>query len=184
MSDSPTDWVRGDWIQTFTGRAFYPLDPRPEDIDPADIAHSLSLQCRFGGHVRDFYSVAEHCVRMADAVAPEHALAALLHDATEAYVIDLPRPLKRMLPDYRTMEDRVWAAIATRFDVDPVLPPEVKEADNRILIAERNALLTPPPQAWVETGLEPLPIHGVVGWGPGFAEEQYERELARLTGGS
>jgi hypothetical protein len=95
MLEQATRDRRGDWMQTFTGRAFYPLDPRPEDIDPVDIAHALSLICRYGGHSSRFYSVAEHCVLMSHAVAPEHALWALLHDATEAYLGDMIRPLKR-----------------------------------------------------------------------------------------
>src|SRR5689334_2642685 len=118
-------WERGDWMQTFTGRRFYPLSPRPGEIDPADIAHALSLLCRYGGHVDRFYSVAEHCVLMSQAVAPEDALAALLHDATEAYVVDVPRPLKRQLAGYREIEEQVWFAIAYRFRLDYELPAAV-----------------------------------------------------------
>ena len=86
---------KGDWIQTFTGRAFYVLDPRPEDVDIEDIAHALSMQCRFAGHCREFYSVAQHSVTASWLVPPEDALWGLLHDAAEAYVVDLPRPIKR-----------------------------------------------------------------------------------------
>lgn len=95
------DKRRGDWMMTYSGRAFWPLDPRADEIDPLDIAHALSMLCRYGGHVRRFYSVAEHCVLMSHAVAPEHALWALLHDATEAYMVDLPRPINRILLDER-----------------------------------------------------------------------------------
>src|ERR1035437_1784040 len=112
-----TGWLRGDWMQVYSGARFYPLDPRPDEIDAADIAHALSLLCRYGGHVDRFYSVAEHCVLMSRAVAPENALAALLHDATEAYVVDVPRPLKRCLRDYAPIEAAVWRAIASRFSV-------------------------------------------------------------------
>src|SRR4051812_20612492 len=93
------DWLRGDWMQTYTGRAFWPLDAQPEDVDPLDIAAALSMLCRYGGHVSRFYSVAEHCLLMSEAVAPEHALWALLHDATEAYMGDMVRPLKRQMPE-------------------------------------------------------------------------------------
>lgn len=174
-------WHRGDWMQTFTGRRFYPLDPRADEIDPADIAHALSLLCRFGGHVDRFYSVAEHCILMSVAVDPENALPALLHDATEAYVVDVPRPLKRQLPDYRAIEDRVWGAIAIRFGVDLVLPAQVHEADNRILLNERKALM-PRAGTWAidEDGYEPLPVM-IVGAQPAEAERAYLERLAELT---
>lgn len=171
---------RGDWMQTYTGRRFYPLDPRSAEIDPADIAHALSLLCRYGGHVDRFYSVAEHCVLMSEWVSPENALAALLHDATEAYVVDVPRPLKRVLSGYERIEYRVWLAMVLRFDLDLDLPVQVKEADERILLTERNALM-PRHERWEQDGIiEPLPV-AVVGWGPVEAERRYLKRLAQLT---
>lgn len=173
-------WTRGDWMQTYSGRRFYPLDPHPDEIDPTDIAHALALLCRYGGHVDRFYSVAEHCVLMSEAVAPEHALAALLHDATEAYVVDVPRPLKRQLPDYRAIEDRVWVAIAWRFNLPYELPGPVKAADDRILLTERNALM-PRAERWEQDGVvEPLPVD-IQGWAPSEAERRYLDRLAALT---
>jgi hypothetical protein len=176
-----TGWLRGDWMQTHSGRRFYPLDPRPEEIDAEDIAHALSLLCRYGGHVDRFYSVAEHCVLMSEAVAPEHALAALLHDATEAYVCDVPRPLKRVLTGYRDIEDRVWYAIAVHFSIDLVLPSEVHEADNRILINERTALMRRSERWGVDDTHLPLPVE-VTGWAPADAEDRYLTRLEELTG--
>lgn len=171
-------WVRGDWMQTFSGLRFYPLDPRPDEIDPRDIAHALSLLCRYGGHVDRFYSVAEHCVLMSEAVSAEHALAALLHDATEAYVVDVPRPLKRQLPGYREIEDRVWYVIALRFRIDLELPTAVKEADSRILLTERDALM-PRHDEWDVDGMEPLPV-AITGWSPEEAERRYAARLTEL----
>lgn len=171
---------RGDWMQTFTGGRFYPLDPRPEDMHPEDIAHALSLLCRYGGHVDRFYSVAEHCVLMSRAVPPEHALAALLHDATEAYVVDVPRPLKRYLPEYRAIEDRVWRAIAARFGISVVLPAQVIEADSRILLTERRVLM-PRAERWSQDDdYSALPVE-VSGWLPDVAERRYLSRLAELT---
>jgi hypothetical protein len=171
---------RGDWMQTYSGGRFYPLDPRADEIDPADIAHALSLLCRYGGHVDRFYSVAEHCVLMSEWVAPEHALAALLHDATEAYVVDVPRPLKRYLRDYRSIEDAVWSAIAFRYGIDVQLPTQVKEADDRIILTERAALLSRA-ERWPQMAyLAPLPVI-VVGWPPEEAERRYMERLAALT---
>lgn len=172
----------GDWMQTFTGRAFYPLDARVEDIDGLDIAHALSHICRYNGHVNRFYSVAEHCVLLSRAVAPEFALWALLHDATEAYVGDVIRPLKRHLPGYIENEDRLMAVIADAFDLDGrTIPSAVKDADNRILLTERAELLGPVPGSWgYLEDLEPLPVD-VVGLAPSAAKAAYTNRLKELT---
>ena len=173
-------WVCGDWMQTYSGGRFYPCDPRAEDINPLDIAHALSLLCRYGGHVDRFYSVAEHCVLMSEAVSPENALVALLHDATEAYVVDVPRPLKMELPDYRAIEANVWLAIAERFGVDPEHNPDVKEADNRILLTERDALMSKATRPWYQDSrFTPLPVH-IEGWTPLQAESNYTYRLMKL----
>lgn len=174
-------WERGDWMQTYTGARFFPADPRPDEIDPLDIAHALSLLCRYGGHVERFYSVAEHCILMSYAVPPEDALAALLHDATEAYVVDLPRPLKRLCPDYQAIEAAVWIAIARHFGLpSPDLPASVKDADNRILLTERNRLMPNTRHPWFQDGrMKPLPVV-VRGWAPAVAERRYLHRLAEL----
>jgi len=170
-------------MQTYSGRRFYPLDPRPDEIDPADIAHALSLLCRYGGHVDRFYSVAEHCVLMSEWVEPANALAALLHDATEAYVCDVPRPLKRQLPGYREIEHRVWIAISARFGITLDVPDQVKEADDRILLTERDEMMSRTRYSWEQDELyAPLPVL-VTGWHPPEAEQRYLDRLAELTGG-
>jgi 5'-deoxynucleotidase YfbR-like HD superfamily hydrolase len=107
----------GNWSQTFTGLQFWPCDPRREDVRVEDIAHALALQCRFAGHCRVPYSVAEHSVRVAEWVWDETSgdrrasLAALLHDASEAYCVDVPRPLKPYLTGYREIEHGVMHVI-------------------------------------------------------------------------
>lgn len=168
---------RGDWMQTYTGRAFYPMAPEPDDVDPVDIAHALSLLCRYGGHCARFLSVAEHCVLMSQAVTPENALWALLHDATEAYLGDMIRPLKHAMPAYRQAEDRLMAVICDRFGLGRECPAEVKLADNRILRDERDALMASPPLPW--SSVERVPALGVdiQCWSPADAERRY---LARL----
>lgn len=176
MSDET--WLRGDWMQTYTGRRYYPMDPHPGDIDPWDIAHALSLLCRYGGHVNRFYSVAEHCVHMSRSVPEEDALAALLHDATEAYVVDVPRPVKRYLDNYKDIEAKVWGAIAIRFGISATLPASVHDADNRILLTEKAALLPASEGVW--PGLEdiqPLDVP-IRAWSPERAKIEY---LDRLT---
>lgn len=177
----PGSGRRGSWIQTFTGRAFWPLDPRADEIDPADISHALAHLCRYNGHVRRHLSVAEHCVLMSHAVSPGNALWALLHDATEAYMGDMIRPLKRHMPSFAAAEDRLMAVICVRFGLDPVMPAEVHEADSRILVDERNALMAPPPLPWPgDERVERLGVE-IHGWSPSEAEARYLARLRELT---
>lgn len=176
-----TETLRGDWMQTYTGRAFYPMAPRVADIDSVDIAHALSLLCRYGGHVSRFYSVAEHCVLMSHAVAPENALWALLHDATEAYMGDMIRPLKAAMSAYREAEDRLMRVICDRFNLDHTCPAEVKDADNRILLDEREALMSAKPLPWASIEWRsPLSVD-IQAWAPQEAEHRYLVRLRNLV---
>jgi len=115
------------WIQTYKGRKFFPLDPRPDDIYIRDISHRLGLLYRFNGHSVVFYSVADHSVLVSRAVAEEHALWGLLHDASEAYISDLPRPIKKKMPDFLEIEERIQRAVAERLGL---LWPIVLETRN------------------------------------------------------
>lgn len=138
----------GDWIQTFTGVQFFPLDPRREDIRLEDIAHALSNLCRFGGHTNEFYSVAQHSV-LVSWQTPEHPREALLHDATEAYLVDVPRPIKGHLAGYAEIEAHLAGCIGNRFGLvlNP-LPADVKEQDERALMTEKRDLRGPSPAPW------------------------------------
>lgn len=172
---------QGDWMQTYTGRQFWPLDPEPAEIDILDIAHSLSMQCRYAGHCRNFYSVAEHCVLLSLAVEPEHAFWALMHDASEAYLVDIPRPVKPALVNYRNVEDRMMLAICARFGLAPDMPRAVKEADNRILADEAAQNMSRPPVPWADTGA-PLGVT-LQFWTPAKAQDQFMarfREVAYI----
>lgn len=143
---------RGDWIQTYGGGMYFPAWPSFEDVHLTDIAHALSNLCRFGGHCKRFYSVAEHSVWVSYLVPREHALQALMHDATEAYCVDVPRPLKVQLPNYKEIEERNWYAICIALDIEIEMHPSVKEADNRILLAEQRDLMGPAPASWFLEG--------------------------------
>ena len=123
------------FIQTFTGKQFHLLNPRPEDICIEDIAHALSMLCRFTGHTRVFYSVAEHSMHCSLVVPKEHRLQALLHDATEAYLGDLSAPLKslNLLNGYSLIEADIWRVIARAFQIPHVIHPKVKDADRYLL---------------------------------------------------
>jgi uncharacterized protein len=144
-------------MQTFTGRQFWPLDPRADEVFIVDIAHALAHSCRYGGHCERFYSVAEHSVLCSRVVPPWDALAALLHDAAEAYVVDIPRPLKPYLAGYKDIELRVWRAIAMRYGLDEKLPASVKLADNAVLLAEAEQIMKPHPAPWRVPG-EPADV--------------------------
>ena len=135
----------GDWCCSASGRQFWPEDPRAEDIDIGDIAHALSNLCRFAGHCREFYSVAQHSVLVSLECDPEDALWGLLHDAPEAYIVDLPRPLKRSpaMEAYRRVEDLQVIAVCERFGLPLTPPPSVKRADNAVLAAEARDLMPP-----------------------------------------
>lgn len=145
-----------DCILTFTNRWFAPIDPRVEDIDLRDIAHSLSLLCRFNGHCRCFYSVADHSVRVSEILPPALALWGLLHDAAEAYLSDIPRPIKRRLHTFSAMEDQLLSVIMPRFGLEMPMPPEVHNADNVLLCTEMRDLMGSRVD-WRSLGVQPLP---------------------------
>jgi len=160
MKMSEPDRV-GSWICTSTGGQFWPFDPRPDNIQKEDIAHSLSNMCRFAGHVRTFYSVAQHCVLVSilleSAGYPtEYVKAGLLHDASEAYLVDIPTPIKHDLrmQAYRETEDSVSTVIFEKFGLVYPYQNEIKMADCYALILEMRDLMP--------RGLSELHIAGLV----------------------
>lgn len=136
------------WISTYTGKRFFPLADDPGVIDLRDIAHSLALQCRYNGHCRQFYSVAEHSVRVSHLVPTTDAAWGLLHDAAETYVSDLPRPLKRTVPDFRAAEDKLLRRIAETFGLPWPMPHSVHHADEVLLATEVRDLMAPMADGW------------------------------------
>jgi len=182
--------ARGPWIETYTGKKFYLLDPQPEDICIEDIAHALSNQCRFTGHTKHFYSVAEHCWHASFLCPQTHALLALLHDAPETYISDLSRPLKHHTPIgpyYMEIEDRIMQAICVKYGLDRPMTPEVKEADNKMLWIEKAALMTD--TSWETCSAECAPeMRGslnertILSLYPILAEYRYLDRFTELTG--
>jgi len=155
---------KGDWMQTYTGRQYWPLDPQPDDVDLRDIVHHLSMLCRYCGACRRFYSVLEHSLGVAY-VAERQARRllmgprrrtdvthrALFHDAPESYVHDPIRPIKRCISGYEEVE----SANARAINIALFLPPcerlgadVIKLADNAMLLAEQAALMAPAPAKW------------------------------------
>ena len=174
----------GDWIQTYGGKQFWPLDPRPEDIDLVDIAHALSMLCRFTGHTKRFYSVAEHSVHVSMRCAPTDALWGLLHDASEAYLVDLARPVKRQpqMSAYRDAEASVMRAVCAHFGLPSIEPRSVKEADNRMLYTEARDLMAPVHPKWTWAA-EPYPDLEIVGAEPAAAKVMFLERFVELSGG-
>ena len=159
----------GDWIETYTGGVFWPLDPRPEEIDIEDIAHALSMMCRFNGHCSMFLSIGEHSVNVCEDVERKHpnnpklALEALLHDGSEAFIADIVSPVKRHIrPWYGPIEDRLQMAIHERFGLPLVYDPRVKESDLAVLITEARVLVRSGGLSWHYDGIEAanVPING------------------------
>jgi uncharacterized protein len=180
------DWDsfrEGDWMQTQSGLRFFPLDPRPRDFDITDIAHALSMLCRYNGHVDQFYSVAEHCVLISQAVRPEYALDGLMHAAAEAYVGDMIRPLKVNIGQYKAIEDGILYVLAGRFGTTWPIPEEVHEASNRILLTERAALLRNTSHAWDPylESLDPLDVE-IQGWAPAEAKAEFLARFEEVSG--
>lgn len=133
------------WMHTYTGRRYTPLAPKIEDIDIVDIAHALSHTCRFGGHSRDFYSVAQHCFVASLIVPKEYALWALLHDAAEAYVGDIIRPIKygscELHAAFSDIEDKNLKVIAEKYGLCWPMPECIKIADDIVLYTELRDIL-------------------------------------------
>lgn len=123
-------------IRTFTGKVFDLKIMDPESICIEDIAHALAHTPRFGGHLEKHYSVAQHCVMIAESCSKKNQLAALLHDASEAYMGDMPSPFKKMMPEYKVIEGKLMQVIADKFGFPIPLPDEVKFLDRRYLDIE------------------------------------------------
>ena len=169
------------FMQTYTGRRFYPLDPNPSDVCIEDIAHALAMICRFNGHVREFYSVAEHSVHVSRIVPPEYALAGLLHDASEAYIADVSRPVKHTaaMMEYRCIEHTLMHKVFDAFRLaDTWDSPDVEQADAQMLALEAWSLL--PYDPWMDE--LPAPADVTLGlWGPSEAKRRFLERYAELT---
>jgi 5'-deoxynucleotidase YfbR-like HD superfamily hydrolase len=191
------------FIRTFTGKRFWPLDPKPEEVDIEDIAHALSLVCRFTGHTYCFYSVADHSLRVSKLAeqltmaehgalslrvkaAREMALWGLLHDASEAYLCDVPSPLKRapgLGQLYKGFERKLMEVIADRFNLSPHEPAVVKDADRILLKTEMRDLMNATEGFsldWDYAGYSPLP-ETIFPLDPQHAEVEFLRRFNALN---
>ena len=170
------------WILTRSGRHFDFADPQPDQIDILDIAQALANEYRYAGHVRRFYSVAQHSVLVSRIVPAATALEALLHDAAEAYCKDIPRPLKALLPDYRAIEARVDVAIRARFGLPAEESAEVKRADLVLLATERRDLMPDDATPWpILDGVTPLERR-ILAMRPERAKAMFLKRYVEITG--
>lgn len=162
------------YITTYTGKHFDPTKPDISLVDIRDIAHALSLTCRGNGHVKTFFSVGQHCINCAlEAKARGYSrrviLACLIHDASEAYMSDVPRPFKHTLPEYMAAEDKLLDLIYEKFLGDTLTAEEqalVKAIDNDLLYYDLRELLnevsdSPEPKLHIELCYEFIPFEQV-----------------------
>ena len=175
-----TDKSIGSAIRTYTGVLFDFLEPEKSPISIEDTAHALSLLCRFAGHCKKFYSVAEHSVRVSYACEPEHAMWGLHHDDSEFCCVDVPRPLKYLpgMENYRAHEKRVQARFVNVLGLSPALEPtEVKWADMRLLVTEQRDMLR---NSIPDFNVPPL-INQIKPWSSRKANYLYKLRHAELT---
>lgn len=179
------DETRGPWIQLVNGQPFYPFAPNFEVVTIEVIAHALAYQCRYGGHAKKFYSVAEHCVLLARYIRkqieaglfPELVTLqeqnafireTLLHDRDEAVFVDIQRPIKHSLPGYQTLGKIAADGLADQFCVPRTDNPFIKEIDRRICGDEYRQILNPCIEPW---GMDIAPLGVTIhGWEPHVAK--------------
>ena len=167
-------------IMLQSGAEFDFTNPVSSPFTIEDIAHGLSMLCRYAGQCRNFYSVAEHSLLVSQ-IVPEHAFAALMHDAAEAFTGDITRPLKQMLPQFKAIERQVEEAIAMRFNLPRILPAAVKKADLAVLAAEQEQIMPPGTSLWaVEANIMPANIK-VRGLSPEDAKREFLDRFNELT---
>jgi len=165
----------GPTILLQSGHHFDLLDPANSRFEIEDIAHGLGMTCRFAGQCARFYSVAEHSWH-ASYLVPKHLrLTALLHDAAEAFLGDVTRPLKSLLPDYKRIEAQVEGAVFERLGVRAPNDPAIKDADRRMLVAERAALLPEGRETWTILDGVPCPDIRFRFWDPVEGKREFLR---------
>ena len=168
---------KNNWILTYSGKKFFPLEPRPEYICIEDIAHALALTCRYNGHSKEFYSVAQHSVWMSRKIRGDKKWL-LMHDAAEAYLSDVPRPIKPMLSEFKKIEDSILDAISQKFKLGKMPAKEINHADLVMLATEKRDVLLPCPE-WDLVLPEPLPLK-IMPWPWKIAEELFLDRVKEL----
>ena len=192
--------MAGAYIMTLSGRKFYPFSPDPIDVDLGDIAAALSKSCRYSGHTPGFYSVAEHCVKASETLeqllprglTPANATAitwALLHDASEAYLNDLPRPIKNYMPQYVLIENKIQDAILDAFGMEltPKEADQVHKVDAAMLFFEKDGFgwqdreWQLQPNSYYHMARLKKAIPEIEFWSPKEAEQAFINRFEKVT---
>lgn len=160
-----------DCIRTYTGIYMNVFEPTIDMICIEDIAHALSNLCRFGGHTPEFYSVAQHSFLCASITPPHLKLEALLHDASEAYLMDIPSPIKSKLSNYRDIEHRLMLLISEKFQFEYPISRSVKIVDKEVLELE-----------WKQLVLKEPLVENFVCWTPGYSKRRFLETFTEITG--
>lgn len=175
-------------VGTHSGRLVDLVSPQRQAIEIDDIARALSREPRFGGHtVGGLYSVAQHSVLCSRHCAPEAALAALMHDAAEAFSKDLPRPLKQLLgAPAKEIEGRLWRTICERYSLGPFsdeVIAEVRRIDEVLLATEARDLMTDA-QSWEQAARFQPPLATPIDiWAESWSYTQFLRRFRELHAG-
>jgi hypothetical protein len=185
LLDTDTKYEAAQFIETYTGRAFYPLAPNIEAVSIIDIAHALANQCRYSGHTAFFYPTAQHCCLLAGYVVKTggraiDALQILMHDAAEAYLIDMPRPVKQHMPVFRQWDHSINKVIRSWMDWDNLpIPTWQDELDSRIIADERAQLMSRSGNDWGHQ-MAPLGVR-IEPWTPEEAEKAFLIQYAAYS---
>jgi len=163
------------WISTFSGKQFDVFNPRVEDVDIEDIAMGLANTCRFRGFVKRWYSVAEHSILMYDLLPQDLRIYGLLHDAAEAYMGDLPKPIKRGLPLIDDIETGILRCVAQKFglQLNPFFDGRLKRMDWELCVREAEILLPNKTVGWADVAEMKLGKIDLMGWDRIVAQEQF-----------
>lgn len=149
-TDNAKELFKGDeaYIETYTGKTVFFMDPDPSMFDIHDIAHALSNNCRWTGHCKNFISVAEHSYWASTLVDPKYAMEALMHDASEAYLTDVAAPIKPYLTNYYEIEAKIMKALSVQFNFQYPLPKKVKQIDTLLLSEEAYQVVPSQGKQW------------------------------------
>lgn len=174
---------RGPYITTYSGQKFYPDTCEIDHIPIADIAHALSQNCRYNGHLEGFYSVAEHSIIVSHLCHPQQALWGLLHDVTEAFVPDIPRPLKPFIAGFDDFEAKIMEQVCKRWHLAKEMPESVAYIDKHIVGEEAAHMFREPPD-WIRFyDRIPRAARMFRNWGPAAAEHRFLERYSELMEG-
>lgn len=181
---------KGGSILTISGNLFWPLDARASEVRIEDAAHALSMMCRFAGHLNQFYSVAQHSVLVSELIEPQTPYAQLVgltHDVSEAYLVDIPRPIKKFLPAYKRIESKLQLVVAEAFNINRTKSKTdydsqwLKDADNKALAIEAHNFVNDPRKLWsIEAQFGYKITTKIDAWTPDEARKQFMKRYKTI----